>query len=141
MEVELNKKPISPIIIEGFPGFGLLGTIVTEFLIDQLKAELIGTIKVDEAPAIVAVHDGKVVQPIGIFYDKKTVRIGVHPDDTGAAFDGLIDEIALFSEALSEADIQGIMNKGLEATAGINAVSATDKLANVWGNIKIQPIN
>lgn len=70
-------------------------------------------------------------------YDDKTVRIGVHPDDTGAAFDGFIDEIALFSEALSQEDIQAIMNKGLEATAGVNAVFSVGKLATAWGSIRI----
>lgn len=78
MKINLTKKPKSPIIIEGFPGFGLIGTITTEFLIDQLKAEQIGSIKFDEIPAMVAIHDGNVVQPIGIFYDAKTNILIVH---------------------------------------------------------------
>ena len=78
MKIELWKKPKNPIIIEGFPGFGLIGTITTEFLIDQLKAELIGTIRCDDIPAMIAIHAGKVVQPIGLFYDKKTNIIIVH---------------------------------------------------------------
>ncbi len=78
MKINLTKKPKNPIIIEGFPGFGLIGTITTEFLIDQLKAELIGTIKFDEIPAMVAIHDGHVVQPIGLFYDEKTNILIIH---------------------------------------------------------------
>ncbi|MBW2989975.1 PAC2 family protein, partial [Candidatus Woesearchaeota archaeon] len=42
MQIKLWKKPKNPIIIEGFPGFGLVGTIASEFLIDHLKTELIG---------------------------------------------------------------------------------------------------
>jgi uncharacterized protein len=78
MQIKLFKKPKSPTIIEGFPGFGLIGTITTEFLIDQLKAELIGTIKFDEIPAMVAIHEGRVVQPIGLFYEPKANLLIVH---------------------------------------------------------------
>jgi uncharacterized protein len=78
MKIELSKKPKSPTIIEGFPGFGLIGTITTEFLIDQLKAELIGTIKLEDIPAMVAIHEGHVVQPIGLFYDAKNNILIVH---------------------------------------------------------------
>lgn len=78
MKLELKKRPNNPIIIEGFPGFGLIGTITTEFLIEQLKAEQIGIIKSDDIPAMIAIHDSKVVNPIGIFYDKKTNILIVH---------------------------------------------------------------
>jgi uncharacterized protein len=78
MEVNLKEKPKNPIIIEGFPGFGLIGTISTEFLIDQLKAEQIGTIKIKESPAMVAIHEKKIVQPMGLFYDKKNNLLILH---------------------------------------------------------------
>ncbi|MBW2992633.1 PAC2 family protein [Candidatus Woesearchaeota archaeon] len=76
--IELKKKPTSPIIIEGFPGFGLVGTIATEFLIDHLKTKLIGKIFLDEMPAMVAIHEGEVVEPIGIYYNEKYNMILVH---------------------------------------------------------------
>ena len=78
MEIELEKKPKNPIIIEGFPGFGLIGTIATEFLIDHLNAKLIGRIKLKEVPAVVAVHNSEVVEPLGIFYDSKDNIVIVH---------------------------------------------------------------
>jgi len=78
LEVTLKKKPKSPIIIEGFPGFGLIGTIATEFLIEELKAELIGGFKLQEMPAMVAIHESKLVQPMGIFYDKKNNLVILH---------------------------------------------------------------
>jgi len=78
MKLELREKPKNPVIIEGFPGFGLIGTITTEFLIEQLKAKQIGTVQVDEVPAMVAIHDGNVVNPIGVFYDKNTNIVIVH---------------------------------------------------------------
>lgn len=78
MKITLTKKPKNPIIIEGFPGFGLVGTIASEFLIDHLDTEMIGKIWMHELPAMVAVHEGKVVEPIGIFYNKKYNIIIVH---------------------------------------------------------------
>ena len=78
MKVILDKKPKNVTIIEGFPGFGLVGTIASEFLIDNLKMEQIGKIWIDELPAMVAIHEGKVVEPIGIFYNKKYNLIIVH---------------------------------------------------------------
>jgi len=71
MELKLYKKPKNVTIIEGFPGFGLVGTITTEFLINHLKTEMIGRVKSDELPALAAIRDDKVVQPLGVFYNKQ----------------------------------------------------------------------
>jgi len=71
MRIELEKRPKNPIIIEGFPGFGLVSTIATEFLISHLKAVQIGRIIMEEVPPMVAVQKGVIVEPIGIFYVKK----------------------------------------------------------------------
>jgi uncharacterized protein len=77
-QLELKKRPMNPIIIEGFPGFGLVGTITTEFLIDHLKTEPIGRILLDDIQAMVAIHDNKLVEPIGLFYDEEYNIIIVH---------------------------------------------------------------
>ena len=71
MRMKLKKKPKDVTIIEGFPGFGLVGTITTEFLLEHLKAELIGNFMFEEMPTIVAIHDSKLVHPMGIYHDKK----------------------------------------------------------------------
>jgi len=76
--MQLNKKPKNPTIVEGFPGFGLVGTIATEFLIDHLKTEQIGSIWLPELPAIAAIHNNKVVSPLGIHYNKKYNIIFLH---------------------------------------------------------------
>ena len=39
-KVELNN----PILIEGFPGLGMVGSIATQYLVKQLKAEKVGTL-------------------------------------------------------------------------------------------------
>lgn len=78
MEVILDKKPKNPIIIEGFPGFGLVATIACEFLLDHLKTEQIGKVIFEETQPMVAIHDNKVVEPLGIFYNKEYNVIIVH---------------------------------------------------------------
>src|SRR3989338_4185611 len=78
MQLRLQKKPKNPIIIEGFPGFGLVGTIATEFLIKHLDAEPIGLIRLDEVAPTIAVHKGEPVEPLGIFYAKKENIIILH---------------------------------------------------------------
>ena len=79
MDIRLYKKPLkNPIIIEGFPGFGFIGTIATEFLIEHLNAKPIGKIITHEIMPIAAIHDGKIVEPLGLFYDSKHNIILLH---------------------------------------------------------------
>lgn len=78
MKINLKKIPKGVTIIEGFPGFGLVGTISTEFLIEHLKAELIGEFEYDDLPATAAIHKGKLVKPMAVFYDKKNNLVILH---------------------------------------------------------------
>lgn len=50
---------------------------------------------------------------------------------------GVIDEVAVFNVALTEDDINDIMNSGLEMALGITAVSSAGKLALTWAKIKV----
>ncbi|MBI4738286.1 proteasome assembly chaperone family protein [Candidatus Woesearchaeota archaeon] len=78
MKIILTKKPKNPTIIEGFPGFGLVGTITTEYLINTLNAKKIGLIYTEEIQPMVAIHEGKMVSPIGIYHDEKTNLVILH---------------------------------------------------------------
>lgn len=78
MDVVLRKKPKVKTLIEGFPGFGLVGTISTEYLLEHLQCEQIGEIVSEKLPATVAIHKGKLVHPIGIFYSKKHNLVVIH---------------------------------------------------------------
>lgn len=78
MDLVLNKKIKAKRMIEGFPGFGLVGTIVTEYLIEHLKFEKVGEFIYDELPATVAIHKGKLVHPMAVFYSKKLDTILLH---------------------------------------------------------------
>lgn len=78
MEIILREKPKAKILIEGFPGFGLVGTIVTEYLLEHLKCRQIGEINFDDLPATVAIHKGELVHPMGIFYCEAFDAIILH---------------------------------------------------------------
>lgn len=66
------------IIIEGFPGFGLVGTIAAEFLIEHLKTKQIGEFEFDELPATIAIHKGSIVNPMAIHYSEKYNLLIMH---------------------------------------------------------------
>lgn len=70
-KVKLKKIPKNPIIIEGFPGFGLVATIATGFLIDHLECEKIGNHWFEDQTPTLAIHKNEAIDPIGIYYNKK----------------------------------------------------------------------
>ncbi len=78
MEIVLNEKPKGPIIISGFPGVGMVGAIAAEFLIQHLGTKQIGKFFLEKTPPLVAIHEGKLVEPFGIFYSKKYNVVVVH---------------------------------------------------------------
>lgn len=93
MEIKLWKKPKNPTIIEGFPGFGLVGTIATEFLIDHLTTELIGKVILNESPAVVAIHEDHIVEPLGIFYNKKYNLIIIHAVSSSTGIEWKLSDV------------------------------------------------
>lgn len=95
MEIELSKKPKNPIIIDGFPGIGLVATIATEFLIEHLKAKEIGHVKGKEIPPMVAVHEQKIVKPMSIFYDEKHNLMILHVISGSGGMEGELADLLL----------------------------------------------
>ena len=78
MDIKLKKEVQKPIIVEGFPGFGLIGAITTEFLVRHLDTEQVGEIMMDKMPATIAIHEGKIVHPIGIYHNSKYNLLIIH---------------------------------------------------------------
>ena len=78
IKLELWETPKNVIILEGFPGFGMVGTIAAEAIMDYLKPKLIGRIMTSRLPALIAIHNKKVVEPLGIFYDAKNNLVIQH---------------------------------------------------------------
>ena len=74
VEIVLKKKVTAkkPILLEGFPGIGLVGTITTSYIAEQRKMELIGYLKSNSFPPIAAIHEGRPMYPARIYQDLKT---------------------------------------------------------------------
>ena len=112
MEVKLWKKPKKCTIIEGFPGFGLVGTIASEFLIEHLETEQIGKIMFDDMPAMIAIHEGKIVEPLGIFYNKKYNLVILHAITAATHFEwdlaSTVSKLAADLEAKEIISLEGV---------------------------------
>ncbi|MBT4541304.1 proteasome assembly chaperone family protein [Candidatus Woesearchaeota archaeon] len=116
MKLQLKKKVKNPTIIQGFPGFGLVGTIATEYLVEHLDCEQIGRYWFDELPATIAIHAGKVVDPIGIFYNKKYNLLIIHAILTTANIEwkiaDLIEDLAKQTSAKEIICLEGVGSAG-----------------------------
>jgi predicted ATP-grasp superfamily ATP-dependent carboligase len=114
MELELKEVPKGCTIIEGFPGFGFVSTIVTNYLADHLDAKPIGDVFSSKLMALVAIHEGKVVNPIEILYDKKHNILIVQASTTvnGLEWDiaDMIIELAKVTQAKEVLGIEGVMS-------------------------------
>lgn len=73
VEIILTKKlsAKNPLMIEGFPGIGLVGTIAASYIVEQKNMEPVGYIRSDKFPPIAAIHDSKPLYPARIYQDKK----------------------------------------------------------------------
>ena len=122
MEILLNKKPKNPIIIEGFPGIGFIGSIATEFLVDHLKAEKIGKIEFTEQTPVVAIHNSKVVEPFGIFYSSKYNLVILHA----------INPVNNIEWKITEAIEKIVKTLGAKEVISIEGVASTSKDVNTF---------
>lgn len=57
--------------------------------------------------------------------------------NNSAPVQGVIDELGLFKVGLTAAEVNEVMNDGLDAALGLTAVSAKGKLAATWGVTKM----
>lgn len=74
----LRKIKKNPIVIEGFPGFGLIGSIVTEFLVGHLSCEKLGNHYFEDLQASIAIHEGKLVEPVAVYYNERFNIVILH---------------------------------------------------------------
>ncbi len=144
MQIKLWKKPKNPIIIEGFPGFGLVGTIASEFLVDHLDTEMIGKIMFEDMPPVVAIHQSKVVEPLGIFYCKKYNIVILHAITTSTGFewklaDVLID-LAKQLDAKEVISLEGVGASGLKSASNSFYYTNIEKKKSVLDNIGLKPL-
>ncbi len=132
MKINLKKTPKNPIIIQGFPGFGLVGTITTEFLLDHLNAELIGEFEYNELAPVVAIHKGELVNPMAVWYVPKKNMILLHT----------ILNVKGFEWEIAECILDLAKKTGAKQILGIEGVATDDQSGNVnayfYGDKKLE---
>ena len=131
LKLELWKKPKNVTIIEGFPGFGLVGPITTEFLIDHLKTEQIGRFVYNDLPATIAIHQGKVVDPMAVHYSKKHNLVIFH---TILNVKGMEWAVA---EELGKA-AKDLNAKEILSLEGVNVMSPTESTVFGFGTPELE---
>src|SRR3989344_2077253 len=144
MQVKLSKKPKNCKLIEGFPGFGLVGTIASEFLLEHLQVEQIGKIIFDEMPAIVAIHESKLVEPLGIFYNKKYNLVLLHAITTSAGMEWKLSDVVIdLSRQLNAKEIismEGVGSNDDVVTSKVFYYSNNEKNKNKFKSINVEPL-
>jgi uncharacterized protein len=62
-----DVKSVNPVLIEGFPGIGLVGNIASQQIIDELKMEYIGSIDSKHFPPIAVLYEGLINMAVRIY--------------------------------------------------------------------------
>lgn len=132
MDVILQKKLKCKYLIEGFPGFGLIGTIATEYLIEHLDCKKIGEFVYDELNPTVAIHKGKVVHPMGIYYSKKFDLVILHAILDIKGFEWkIVDAVEKIIKQLGVKEIISI--EGVSSNGGENIYCYQNKSFEKFG--------
>ena len=144
MQVVLTKKPKNCKLIEGFPGFGLVGTIASEFLLEHLKFEKIGRILFDEMPATVAIHESKLVEPLGVFYNKKYDIALLHAITASSGLEWKLAEVVNnLAKELNVKEIislEGVGSNEETTTSRVFFYSNSEKNKSKFDKIKVEPL-
>src|SRR5512137_1428075 len=87
VQVILEKEPSikNPILIEGFPGIGLVGNIASQYIVNELNMTYLGAMSSKFFPPLAVLLGGVVNMPVRIYEDPGkelvvlTSDIPVHP--------------------------------------------------------------
>ena len=122
----------------------MVGTISTEFLLDHLEAEKIGYIWFNEMNPMIAIHDKKIVDPLGIFYNKKNNLVILHAlTNVNGSEWKLADAINDLAKTLKAKEVISLEGVGaLEKTGNEgNAYYYSTKNKKRWEKAGIESLN
>ena len=144
MQIKLTKKPKNCTLIEGFPGIGLVGTIASEYLLEHLQTEQIGKIVFDEMPAMVAIHESKLVEPLGIFYNKKYNLVLLHAITASSGMEWKLSNVVMeLSKQLNIKEIicmEGVGSSDGTTTSRVFFYANNDKNKKKFRKIGVDPL-
>ncbi len=138
----IETKKISlknPIIVEGFPGIGLVGTVSASYLVEKLKMEQIGYVTSRAFPPLAAVHNYLPMHPARVYASKQKNIIVilsefVIPMMKVRNLAEVIFDYAKEKKAREIISLGGITIKGEQDT--VYAIASTPELAKKLGKIK-----
>jgi len=144
MKLKLSKTPKEPIVIVGFPGFGLIGTITTEFLIEHLSCELIGKYWFEDLPATVAIHEQKIIEPIGFYYNKDNNILIIHSISGAQGIEWkaaeLVLDVAKQVKAKQVLCLEGVGSTAEKEETDVYYYSNSETLKKKLGGIELKPL-
>jgi len=144
LNIKLYKKPKNCTLIEGFPGFGLVGTIASEFLLEHLKTEQIGKVVFDDMPAMVAIHEGKLIEPLGIFYNKKFNLVLLHAITASSGLEwklsGMVIELCKQLSVKEIICLEGVGSSEESTTSRVFFYANNEKNKAKFKKIKVEPL-
>jgi len=141
MTIELSEKPKNPVIIEGFPGFGFVSTIATEFLIKHLNAKKIGRFSTNKLLPVSVIHNSKLMEPLEIYFAKKEniIILRTMTNVSGAEWDiaDIVADLAVKLKAREVISIEGIASSE-KSKDNSKVYYFSNKNNKKFENIKVQ---
>lgn len=113
-----------PLLIEGFPGVGLVGTIATQYLYDNLELEQVAKIGSEDFPPVAVIKEGTVKLPVRVYKDAEhetllvVSELPIHP--------AIANDVA-------EALVSWGMDKGARELVSIAGLGTMDSGDRVFG--------
>ncbi len=65
----------NPIVIEGLPDVGLVGTIAASYIVEKMKYREIGYLESDLFPPVMVIHGGKLKSPFCLYGNEEVVVV------------------------------------------------------------------
>lgn len=144
-KLNTKKKILNPTIVVAFPGFGLVGVIATEFLTTHMAVSKIGRYWFEQLPASIAIHEGRMIDPVGVFYNEKSNVILVHSISAATGIEweaaNIVKEIADLTKAKEIICLDGVgIAQDVESTGKIFIYSSEEKAKKKFENLKLEPL-
>jgi len=122
----------NPIIVEGFPGVGLVGSIAAKYLVQEIKAKQIGFVQSNHLPPVSFVFEGQIYNPIRIHESKKYNMLIIESEFPvpGDVVHELGDAIADWSKKIGASKLiclEGINNPKLKNKPSVFIASSGNK--------------
>jgi uncharacterized protein len=144
--LDYKKKIVNPLFVIGFQGVGMVGTLASQHLAEELNCELIGHIESEFLPPIAILNNSTLTFPIRIYYQKKHNIVIISsevPVSSEFSFEMSHDIIELMNKFKAKDIIvlEGLITKAEQPNhSKIFGVPTNEKIKKYLNNYKIEII-